>query len=186
MKKYSETAATLKGRRGFIIGAGATVTAAGIWSMTGIAAFAGTSNSLLDYVCDQTIPDTDTPGAVAVGVPRFVQLAISRGLLGAKSNLLESLTTELDTAARGKFMALPADARLQVLARHDADSFERGRSKPGRAWPTVKRLVIVGYYTSEVGGSRELRYVLDPGEFKPDVPYASGDRAYSNDWFGVM
>ena len=37
----------------------------------------------------------------------------------------------------------------------------------------VKTLLIYGYYTSEVGASKELAYLAIPGEFTGSVPYDS-------------
>ena len=42
-------------------------------------------------------------------------------------------------------------------------------------WPTIKGLILIGYYTSEIGASQELRYVLVPGRFDPDVKLEPGD-----------
>ena len=53
---------------------------------------------------------------------------------------------------------------------------------PDRLWRTAKNAVIVGYYMSEAGASRELRYELVPGRFDPDIPYKPGDTYLSNNW----
>jgi hypothetical protein len=65
----------------------------------------------------------------------------------------------------------------------------RAAAGPGGAWEPgdvgresfflgFKRLVIEGYYTSEVGATRELR--LNPmGAWRADVPYAEIGRAYA-------
>jgi hypothetical protein len=37
----------------------------------------------------------------------------------------------------------------------------------------------VGYYTSEIGASQELRYVHVAGRYDGGVPYAQVGRAYS-------
>jgi hypothetical protein len=46
-------------------------------------------------------------------------------------------------------------------------------------WHTIKNLILIGYYTSEVGGSQELQYELVPTRFDPDLPMTSATRAYS-------
>ena len=52
-------------------------------------------------------------------------------------------------------------------------------------WQKIKSLILVAYYTSEVGASKELKYLLIPGQFKPDVPLSEEPKAWSNDWTGV-
>jgi hypothetical protein len=40
----------------------------------------------------------------------------------------------------------------------------------------------MGYYCSEIGSSKELRYELAPGRFDPDVVVRPGDKAFMNEW----
>jgi hypothetical protein len=185
-KEEMETHSTNPKRRRLLVGVGLAAAAAGIWSMVGPVRPAAAAPSLIDFICDQTIPQTDTPGALSAGVPQFLQLAVQHGLAGAKPGLLAMLSTELDHAAGGRYGDLATEDKIKVLNKHDAACYEGGRPNGALAWPTVKRLILIGYYTSEPGGSHELRYELDPGGFQPDLPYKSGDRAYVNDWFGTI
>ncbi|NNE36240.1 MAG: gluconate 2-dehydrogenase subunit 3 family protein [Rhodothermales bacterium] len=43
---------------------------------------------------------------------------------------------------------------------------------------TVKELTVVGYYTSETGGAKELR-LMPLGDYRADVPYDEIGRAWS-------
>jgi hypothetical protein len=83
-------------------------------------------------------------------------------------------------------MDLASAPRLDLLSRHDAACFALHDSPAKFVWPLVKHLILMGYYTSEVGASQELEFVLDPGGFKADLPYRKGDRAQSADYFGVL
>jgi hypothetical protein len=169
-----------------LLGGGVRVSAAlAVWSLVGCSR-ASSPDPLLDYVCDQTIPATATPGALAVKVPDFIRMAIAKGLAGAKGDELERLIRELDGSAGSAFMDLAPVARLDVLSRHDAACFASHDSAAKFVWPLVKRLILMGYYTSEAGASQELEFLLDPGGFKPDLPYRKGDRAQSTDYFGVL
>lgn len=185
-KEEMETRSTNPKRRRLLVGVGAAAAAAGIWTLVGTVRPADAAPPLVDFVCDQTIPQTDTPGALAVGVPQFLRLAVQHGLAGAKPDLLEALASELDHAAGGHYSDLSTAEKVRVLTRHDQACFEGGRPSGTHAWPTVKRLILIGYYTSEAGGSHELRYELDPGGFQADLPYKAGERAYLNDWFGTI
>lgn len=133
----------------------------------------------LDAVCDMVIPDADTPGARKAGVAAFVQLAASHGLAGSSAADLVGLKTQLDQA-RGPF------EHLAVAAQHDVLVMVDGRDATNRStpWAHVKKLILMGYYTSEIGASQELRYQLVPGRFDPDLPVHPGDRAWSSDWIG--
>ena len=55
----------------------------------------------------------------------------------------------------------------------DADGV--GRQDPG--YSKFKFLVLVGYYHSEIGATKELRYELVPGAWRSCVPLSEIGRA---------
>lgn len=152
---------------------------------------------LMRMVAEHVIPTTDTPGAGAVGAGDFVLVALAHGLEGtrkppaADSSLTPYLRADgsLDHAAwlHGKlgpaWLALPPARQSEQLALLDASAF---KGDPAAApWRAIKALILTGYYTSEVGGSKELNYELVPGRFDPKVPVTPDTRAYSSDWTAV-
>ena len=149
----------------------------------------GAYRPLLAELCDLVIPATDTPGARAAGVPAFVEMAVAHGLKDAKAALIESFAAALDEFASSKYLDLPSQRRLALLQDIDTRSLAKpqdaGLPQALQQWPTLKALIVIGYYTSEIGGSQELRYNLTPGTFDGDVPYKTGDRGWSSDWTGV-
>jgi hypothetical protein len=42
----------------------------------------------------------------------------------------------------------------------------------------LKQLTLLGYFTSEIGCTKALRYVETPGGFNGNVPYKKGDKAW--------
>jgi hypothetical protein len=160
--------------------------------------------AMLREVAQLTIPRTDTPGAADVGTHDFVILALAHGLDGTRQpaagesipasiryyqrqdgslDHLQWLENALDTRAGGDFLAAPAGRKAAALAAIDAEAFaSRDSQSP---WAPVKALILTGYYTSEAGGSQELRYELVPGRYDPDIPLAATDRAWSSDWTAV-
>lgn len=160
-------------------------------------------------VAELVIPRTETPGARDSGVGDFVILALAHGLAGTRApvpaaNLapafrpfvradgslrhLHWLESRLDRAAGGDFLAQPTAERFALLAALDAEAMGDGPAgppPPWSPWPAIKGLILTGYYTSETGGSRELRYELVPGRWDADIPLAAGERAYSSDWTAV-
>ncbi|WP_239019777.1 gluconate 2-dehydrogenase subunit 3 family protein [Sphingomonas suaedae] len=159
--------------------------------------------TMMRAVSQLVVPRTGTPGAGDVGVGDFVILALAHGLDGtrrpAASQALPPLATghvrpdgslrfvawleaELDRAANGDWVGKSEARRAAVLTKFDADAYAAQGDHP---WKKVKGLILTGYYTSETGGARELRYELTPGLFDPAVPLKSGERAYSSDWTAV-
>jgi hypothetical protein len=147
------------------------------------------SRPLLDDLCDAVIPNTKTPGARAAGVSAFVEVAAAHGMNGASKALLDQFAAALNDLAGGVFLQQPEQRRLALLADIDARSFSNAKDdalpEALRQWPKLKDLIVIGYYTSEIGGSQELRYLPVPGRFVPDAPLKPGDRAWSSDWTGV-
>jgi hypothetical protein len=43
----------------------------------------------------------------------------------------------------------------------------------------LKQLTIWGYFTSEPGATKALRYIETPGHYDGDVPYKKGDKAWA-------
>lgn len=159
--------------------------------------------AMMRSVAQHVIPRTDTPGAGDVGVGDFVILALAHGLDGTRDPAaagaayalpeyrrpdgslrhLAWLEHALDRGANGDWPGKPDARRAAVLAELDAQAFARDAGD--HPWKKVKGLILTGYYTSETGGARELRYELTPGRFDPAVPVHPGDHAWSSDWTGV-
>ena len=43
----------------------------------------------------------------------------------------------------------------------------------------IKELTLLGYFTSQPGATKALRYIQTPGSYKGDVPYKKGDKAWA-------
>ena len=43
----------------------------------------------------------------------------------------------------------------------------------------MKQLTLLGFFTSEVGATKALRYVPVPGRYEGCVPYKKGDKAFA-------
>ncbi len=163
--------------------------------------------AMLHAVGQLVIPSTDTPGAADAGVTDFVVLALAHGLLGTGAPIVPAgldpalarfvhhdgtfdhlawLQADLDFRAGGDFLGADAPRRASLLADLDSQAFGPGAPSPHPSpWQAIKALILTGYYTSEIGGSQELRYDLVPGRFDPDLPLNAGDRAWSSDWTAV-
>lgn len=137
---------------------------------------------------DLVIPATSTPGAVASGVPAFIERALSRGLFGGDATTLAVLEADLDQRAGTSFVSLPPTRQKAVLETLDREAFMDGAVLEGAAarWRHVKDAIITGYYTSEPGGSQELIYELAPGKWEPDIPLVPGAGYLSNNWMANL
>jgi hypothetical protein len=174
------------------------------------------------------LPATDTPGARAARVDRFIDAMLSdyypeadrrRFLAG-----LERVESRARDAFGGPFGALPAERQLELVQALNRQAFaerpapgpppsepaaaaaaapanpvavendaqtgeERALPTVGGAWHpedtgpgsffrTLKELVLVGYYTAELGATKELR-VNPMGSWRADIPYGEVGGAWA-------
>jgi hypothetical protein len=133
--------------------------------------------ALLEQITEVMIPATDTPGAIAAGVPAFIRQMLMEWASAASRDALAGVLEGIDKHAWQKFGAafveLPPERRHAVLRGFDEERV--GRQDP--AYGKFKYLVLVGYYHSEVGATQELRYELVPGAWRACVPFSEIGRA---------
>ncbi|MDQ4419301.1 gluconate 2-dehydrogenase subunit 3 family protein [Sphingobium sp. DEHP117] len=157
---------------------------------------------LMSHVAQLVIPRTETPGAGDVGAGDFVLLALAHGLSGSSDPITPEtlpglsghlrhdgslrhadwLESDLDRRSNGNFLRKGID-QAKILGGLDAEAYADGMDK--HPWRTIKTLILTGYYTSQAGGSQELRYEPVPGRWEPDLPVTPDTRAISNDWTAV-
>jgi hypothetical protein len=126
-------------------------------------------------IAEHILPETDTPGARAVGVHRFIDAMLAESYPAAERQRFLTGLEGLDDGARRAhgqaFLACAATDQLALLDQLDraADPFFR----------TLKELTLVGYYTSEIGATRELRHARIPGRFEGCVPLTQIGRTWA-------
>ena len=153
--------------------------------------------ALMSAVVDTILPATDTPGALAAGVPARLD-----GMLGswASEKTRADVTAALgriDAAAKAQkqksFAALSVTDRAAVLRPHDAAALKAVPPPTGApklnfftaaayvadpGYHRIKDLVISLYYYSEIGTSKELAYEHNPGTFQPSIKLTPQSRPF--------
>lgn len=134
------------------------------------------------------IPKTSTPGAVEVGVPAFIDRMLKEVYSKeGQDDFLKGLT-DLDADAEknygNNFSTCTSSEQHELFKKYHDAAFAVPLTKPALGWwnprPSekkpfilnVKELVILGFFTSQVGASDVLRYEQVPGPFKGCVPFA--------------
>jgi hypothetical protein len=162
----------------------------------------------LDVVAELIIPATDTPGAREAGVAPFVDRAIDNYCPPAHVAALRGGLDRMDTDARAvgaaSFAALRTEQQMALLQMYEIEG-RTGRTGPqpvGRGdtetglsnrvakpaptpasgppfFPILKELVSVGYFTSQLGATKAVRYDPVPGAYHGCVPLAQIGRAWA-------
>jgi len=181
-------------------------------------AFSAEQAELAATIAEHILPQTDTPGARAAGVHRFIDAMLAdyhrpeereRFLAGLadvnvratrdhgraflecgeaqQRDVLETLDRE--AFSRRNIQAAVNDegketerggAGTPSLPTAKTDTARRGSDAIQRPFMrTMKELTVLGYYTSEIGATKELRYLRVPGRFDGCVPLAANDRTWA-------
>jgi gluconate 2-dehydrogenase gamma chain len=155
---------------------------------------------LLSAIADTIIPATDTPGALAAGVPAQVSGMITNwasaetrdGIIGAMTGI-DKLAAE---KRGGKFAGLDAAARKTLLADFDRQALTptsakrdnpKGVAGSKKSAPVVqnvgyfqlKQVVINLFYASEAASEQELLFEPVPGKFVASLKANAMTRPYA-------
>lgn len=133
--------------------------------------------ALLGAIAEGIIPTTDTPGALSAGVPAFIALLYSEWMLPDEQSAFVAGLAELERECSAQtghaFSACDPTQQLTLLRQWDAAAARARREGTAVQWNAaataahhegtavaffarLRTLVLIGYYTSEVGQVQEL------------------------------
>jgi hypothetical protein len=143
--------------------------------------------AFLNEVGDTILPDTKTPGAKAANVGSFMAVMVMDCYTPEDQKTFLSAQSKIDAESQKmfskKFMDCDAKQRTALLTALDkAQKQESKLPKPGNQYQyfsMVKQMTLLGYFTSEIGCTKALRYVPVPGRFDGNFPYKKGDKAWA-------
>ena len=166
----------------------------------GIGAFAASDVALLDEIADTILPATSTPGAKAAQTGAFMALMVTDVYPAPAQQVFRDGLRQVEEACRTRhavsFMAASPAQRLVVLEALDreqktameerasaprsrAPAAAPGDDQPAHYFRMMKELALLGYFTSEIGCTRAMRYSETPGRFDPCVPHVAGDKSWA-------
>jgi hypothetical protein len=143
--------------------------------------------AFMDEVAETILPTTSTPGAKAAKVGDFMAVMVRDCYEPADQDIFLKGLDKIDDAANKKFskkfMDLDATQRTALLTDLDKEQQEYSKTKkpkdPNHYFRMMKELTLLGYFTSEVGCTKALRYVPVPGRYDGCIPYKKGDKAWA-------
>lgn len=161
--------------------------------------------AFLNEVADTILPTTSSPGAKAANVGQFMAVMVQDCYTPKDQKTFVDGLGKLDDASNkkfnAKFMDLDAQKRTDLLVALDKEQkdYTTSRNKqleadrlnhkndpkykapqiPNHYFRMIKELTLLGYFTSEIGATKALRYIAVPGRFDGCVPYKKGDKAWA-------
>jgi hypothetical protein len=117
-------------------------------------------NATVETLTELIIPQTETPGAKAVGVNRFIDGVLHEANLADRDRFLRGLAwlDERSTILFGnEFGAAEAAQQTTLLTRLADEDNRTEEDRPGvEFFRAIKSMTISGYYTTEAGLRQEL------------------------------
>ncbi|KQN92792.1 transcriptional initiation protein Tat [Sphingomonas sp. Leaf231] len=142
--------------------------------------FTAPQRALMTALSERVVPTTDTPGAIAAGVPMYIEKLLADWSTPEDRVPIVVGLDAIEARAKADYrksatQVTPAqmDALLTMAME---DKFPGGKAFFG----PFRQMVIAGYYTSEIGITQEREYLPVPGEYNGAFPYAQVNKVYSS------
>jgi hypothetical protein len=174
----------------------------------GVGTFTAADVALLDEIAETILPETSTPGAKAAKTGAFMALMVTDVYSDAAQQVFRDGMGSVDEACQNRhgiafLQATPAERLIivEALDREQKQVMDARVPAPSNRAPAssasaleksselrriephyfrmMKELALLGYFTSEIGCTKALRYIEAPGRFDPCAPHAPGDRSWA-------
>lgn len=174
----------------------------------GDAQLTGKDVALLDEIADTILPATaSSPGAKEAGTGAFIALMIQDCLDQTDQDIVAKGLLSLQEAAQAahgqRFEDCTPEQRHQLLLTIDQEAGEHNDKRKEemktlavtntskltneKVKPTLqphyytflKSYTLLGFFTSEIGQKKAMRFNPIPGRFDGNLPYKKGDKMFS-------
>src|SRR6059058_2746058 len=138
---------------GVLAGCEARRTPDGAWTPR---ALSSDQLDLVATIAEHILPETDTPGARAVGVHRFIDAMLADSFADEERRHFLAGLSDVDARAQRSwgcaFLRCATHEQRAVLDELDREAFAAALDRGAPPFfRTMKELTLVGYYTSEIG-----------------------------------
>ncbi|WP_101760017.1 gluconate 2-dehydrogenase subunit 3 family protein [Oceanicoccus sp. KOV_DT_Chl] len=156
--------------------------------------FSSAQKSMTAVLAEMIIPRTDTPGAIDAGVPHFIELMVSDWYTTRERTIyiegLQSLDAYCLAQFKQSFLSSTEDQQITALEDAEKQSEAYKPAKPENLmgneededkpfFTKLKELTVLGYYSSELGATKELNYDPMPMRYG-DIELADVERQWSS------
>ncbi len=159
--------------------------------------FSESQARLVMQLAEIILPETDTPGAKSLGVPKFIEDVVSLVMNEEQQTKfianLDSFESECEELMGETFLDLSQEKQMEFFAKKHSEIEGEVESSTSFVNPTfvpgdrpliwdLKEITLAGYFTTEVGATQVLQHVLIPGEYKACISLEeAGGRSWAMD-----
>lgn len=149
--------------------------------------FSAENIKLLNEMGETILPATQSPGAKDAKVGEFMAMMVRDCYTPHDQDIfkqgLDNLQEQCQKEYGKGFMACTPEQRTAFFNKMDQKQKNYMKNKkpeqPSHYFRMIKELTLLGFFTSEVGATKALRYVAIPGRYDGNLPYKKGDKAWA-------
>jgi hypothetical protein len=135
---------------------------------------------LLEELVEVILPATDTPGAREALVHVFIDLYVKDCYPKAQQEIFLKGLDTLDAVSQGEsgrpFLKLSKEERLAFLKRLEKESWEKKEAEGQSFIKMLKKLTLLGFFSSQPGATKAAEYVESPGPFQGCIEVKTGQK----------
>ena len=149
--------------------------------------FSNDDIAYFDEIAETILPATDTPGAKDAKVGAFWATIVKDCYTEQEQKVFLDGMKKLNDASvqkNGKsYMDSTPEQRHELLVALDKEQKDymaaKKKDDPAHYFRMMKELTLWGYFTSEPGATKALRYIAVPGKYVGCMDYKKGDKAWA-------
>ena len=132
--------------------------------------------ALVEEIADTLLPSTpDSQGAKAAGVGPVINLLLTDCREPAEQKRVVDGLKQFRNTVGDHFASMSQANRENWLRRIDAEA----RTNQDHYLNLIRELSLQAYFSSEIGTTKALRYIMTPGRWVGCVPLQPGQRAWA-------
>ena len=149
--------------------------------------FSNDDIAYFDEIAETILPATDTPGAKDAKVGAFWATIVKDCYTEQEQKVFLDGMKKLNDASQTKngksFMESMPEQRHDLLVALDKEQKDymaaKKKDDPAHYFRMMKELTLWGYFTSEPGATKALRYIAVPGKYVGCMDYKKGEKAWA-------
>ena len=143
----------------------------------GVGVLDARDQALIEEIADTLLPTTpSSPGAKAAGVGPVINLLLTDCREPADQKRVVDGLKQFRNTVGDHFASMTQTNRENWLRRIDNEAKTAGAS---HYFPLVRELSLQAYFSSQIGATKALRYVMTPGKWIGCVPLQPGQPAWA-------
>jgi hypothetical protein len=143
--------------------------------------FTAAQRALMTALSERVMPTTDTPGAIAAGVPEFIEKLLADWALPDERTPIVAGLDAIEARSQADFKVAAVDATPEQQDALLTQAMESPWGSPASDFfHKFRQLVITGYFTSEIGITKERKYLPVPGRYDGAYLYSNVNRVFSS------